>query len=133
MASIDDVKKALTNKLREALRGDPVASAALDAVAGTGKAHSLVCCFCGRPIEGFGHNPDTARARWGKRLGKERCCDRCNWELVTPARMGLGAQALGTWEEAQAMQAQAEALQFGALDTSSPPSEEGHPPTPKGG
>ena len=56
---------------------------------GTGKAHLLVCCFCGTPIEGLGANPDTSPVRWGKKLSPKRCCRRCDIERVIPARMGL--------------------------------------------
>ena len=66
---------------------------------GTGKAHLLVCCFCGTPIEGMGANPDTSPVRWGKKLSPKRCCRRCDIERVIPTRMGLGRGALGTMEE----------------------------------
>ncbi len=40
-----------------------------------------VCCICGCDIEGYGNN--AAPVKDG------RCCDKCNIEVVVPARLGL--------------------------------------------
>lgn len=40
------------------------------------------CCICGYVFEGFGNNP------WPFRCGEDdRCCDKCNYEFVIPARI----------------------------------------------
>jgi len=53
-----------------------------------------ICCICGKPIEGFGNNPDGAlwRTEEGDIEGRdfkpnERCCDECNMKYVIPGRM----------------------------------------------
>ena len=38
------------------------------------------CCICGEPIEGHGNNPSPAKAEGA-------CCDKCNAEVVIPARI----------------------------------------------
>lgn len=49
-----------------------------------------VCCFCGKPYEGYGNStwgcwsPEEERAGAGE---KQRCCDRCNIKVVIPARI----------------------------------------------
>lgn len=37
------------------------------------------CCICKKPIEGYGNN--AAPVKDG------RCCDKCNWDYVIPARL----------------------------------------------
>lgn len=56
------------------------------------------CSLCGEPYTRWGNDPSP--------LGdiEERCCDRCNYEKVTPARMGLQPGALGSWDEAKVQQ-----------------------------
>jgi hypothetical protein len=69
---------------------------------GSGKGLVQLCCLCGKPLLDHGHNPDTSPDRLNKPLGKDRCCDRCNYEIVVPARHGLRPGALGTLEQWQA-------------------------------
>lgn len=39
------------------------------------------CCFCGGEYSHYGNSPYPIRtSRWA------RCCDKCNWERVLPAR-----------------------------------------------
>ena len=38
-----------------------------------------ICVICGSPFEGYGNNADPVE--------NGRCCDRCNMEVVIPARM----------------------------------------------
>lgn len=38
------------------------------------------CCICGEPIEGHGNNPSPAKTEGD-------CCDKCNAEVVIPARI----------------------------------------------
>ena len=38
------------------------------------------CCLCGKKVKEYGNNPYPLRAR-----GK--CCDKCNMDLVIPARI----------------------------------------------
>ena len=61
-----------------------------------------VCTLCGGPLEPnaekakvwpYGNNPEPLG-----RIG-DRCCDKCDWEKVIPARMGKKEGALGTFEE----------------------------------
>ena len=39
------------------------------------------CCFCGEVIEGFGNNPEPLKTY------PNRCCDKCNNEVVIPERI----------------------------------------------
>ena len=42
----------------------------------------IICCLCGKPCENeYGNNPEP--------LAKypARCCDKCNYEKVVPARI----------------------------------------------
>lgn len=54
----------------------------------------LICCICGKEIDGFGNNPDGAA--WKKEDGSvefasfkphERCCNSCNGKYVVPGRI----------------------------------------------
>ena len=54
----------------------------------------IVCCICGKEIEGYGNNPEGAV--WKNELGEiifpefdveERCCDECDERYVIPGRM----------------------------------------------
>ena len=38
------------------------------------------CCICGEPIEGHGNNPSPVKTEGD-------CCDKCNAEVVIPARI----------------------------------------------
>ena len=50
------------------------------------------CCICKEFLSNpYGNNPEPVRKR-----GK--CCDKCNYDKVIPARMG-GRIDFGTWEE----------------------------------
>lgn len=40
------------------------------------------CCFCGRNIIGYGHNPSPVVEDIN-----ERCCGECNQNIVIPARL----------------------------------------------
>jgi hypothetical protein len=51
----------------------------------TNKKGIKVCCICGRPFTGWGHNP------WPIREDGE-CCDECNYSLVVPARIALATE-----------------------------------------
>lgn len=42
------------------------------------------CCFCGKPIEGFGNNPTPVSDN-----PEDRCCDECNIAVVVPARLKM--------------------------------------------
>jgi len=45
---------------------------------------SFVCCICKEFCEGWGNNP------WPVVKNEdERCCDRCDWTAVIPARLKL--------------------------------------------
>lgn len=57
-----------------------------------------VCSICGAPYEHFGNNPYPVRDV------DERCCDKCNWEVVVPIRMNRPVRYLGTYAELQRMQ-----------------------------
>lgn len=39
------------------------------------------CCICGNPIKGWGNNPDP--------FPGDKCCDKCNNELIVPVRIFL--------------------------------------------
>jgi len=45
---------------------------------------ATTCCICHEPIEGHGNNPAPVVEAEG-----DRCCDRCNFRIVLPARMDL--------------------------------------------
>jgi hypothetical protein len=53
------------------------------------------CSLCGGPYTHWGNNPSPLKDI------EERCCDRCNYEKVIPARMGLIPGGLGSWEQAK--------------------------------
>ena len=38
-----------------------------------------ICCICGKPIEGYGHNAMPIK--------EGLCCDLCNKERVLPSRV----------------------------------------------
>ena len=38
------------------------------------------CCICSEEYRGHGHNPAPVKA-------EGRCCDRCNYVVVLPARV----------------------------------------------
>jgi hypothetical protein len=48
---------------------------------GSGKSETKLCSICGRPYEGYGHNPQPVVADY-----EARCCDACNSSVVLPAR-----------------------------------------------
>lgn len=39
------------------------------------------CCFCGEVIDGYGNNPEPLKTY------PNRCCDKCNSEVVIPERI----------------------------------------------
>ena len=39
------------------------------------------CSICGEKNTGFGHNPEPIKTY------EERCCDRCNAEVIIPVRI----------------------------------------------
>lgn len=41
------------------------------------------CCICGKEFEGWGNNP------WPVGKTTEKCCDKCNMEVVIPARIEM--------------------------------------------
>lgn len=43
-----------------------------------------LCCFCGKPLEGWGNDPYPAN-----RDMYARCCDECNFNIVIPKRLAL--------------------------------------------
>lgn len=43
------------------------------------KSKETMCCLCGFPFPGYGHNPAPLKG--------DRCCDDCNTLEVIPARM----------------------------------------------
>ena len=44
------------------------------------KKEKMICCICGNEFEGFGNNPEPVKS-------EGRCCDKCNQEVVIPARL----------------------------------------------
>lgn len=57
-----------------------------------GRDDMPICCICkGHLSNPYGNNPQPVRKR-----GK--CCDKCNYDKVLPARMG-GLINFGSWEE----------------------------------
>jgi len=67
---------------------------------GSGKVVECRCSICGGLVEpwpgghGFGNNPQPVRPDIN-----DRCCNRCNAEIVIPARLGLPPGSLGSLEE----------------------------------
>lgn len=51
------------------------------------------CSICGSPYDNYGNNPEPAKHY------HERCCDKCNWEIVIPMRIRRPALFLGPWSE----------------------------------
>lgn len=45
------------------------------------KRKTKICCLCGEEYKGYGNNPEPLASFTRK------CCDKCNQELVIPARM----------------------------------------------
>jgi hypothetical protein len=45
-------------------------------------AKQFVCSICGKTSHGFGNNPQPVRPK-----DAQRCCDRCNSDVVIPARL----------------------------------------------
>lgn len=43
-----------------------------------------ICCLCGEIFMGYGNNPWPLES---KVRGFDRCCDKCNYERVIPARL----------------------------------------------
>ena len=41
-----------------------------------------ICILCGCEINVFGNNPEPVASR-----DQGECCDKCNWNLVIPARL----------------------------------------------
>lgn len=41
-----------------------------------------VCCICGKKLEEYGNNPAPVK-------DDGLCCDKCNLEIVIPARMDM--------------------------------------------
>ena len=48
---------------------------------GLDSGEKLMCCFCKEEIDGYGNNPEPAAE------GELKCCDKCNWSVVIPARI----------------------------------------------
>ena len=51
------------------------------------RGEDFICCLCGEPFYGYGHNPDPLPAVFDS----EEACDSCNWEKVLPARVRGGS------------------------------------------
>ncbi len=47
------------------------------------------CVLCGGDYKGYGNNPEPV-----KPYSDGQCCDKCNWEVVLPAR-GIPLDVLG--------------------------------------
>lgn len=45
------------------------------------KDKAIRCCFCGKIIQGYGHNAEP--------LAKGVCCDECNVQVIIERRMEL--------------------------------------------
>ena len=52
------------------------------------------CCICGKPLEGFGNNPDGAvwktpdgETQFPEFEANDRCCDICDSRYVIPGRL----------------------------------------------
>lgn len=52
------------------------------------------CCICGKPLEGFGNNPDGAvwktpdgEIQFPEFEANDRCCDVCDGKYVIPGRL----------------------------------------------
>lgn len=43
------------------------------------KKYKYICSICGEPLEGYGNSPEP--------INIGRCCDKCNIEVVVPARI----------------------------------------------
>ena len=46
------------------------------------KECSKICCICGDTYVGLGNNPEPIKS-------EGRCCGKCNYEKVIPARIAL--------------------------------------------
>lgn len=46
------------------------------------KMENYKCCFCKGKFEDYGNNPTPIKH-------KGRCCNKCNWQIVIPARLKL--------------------------------------------
>ncbi|MBQ7210519.1 MAG: hypothetical protein IJS05_06465 [Paludibacteraceae bacterium] len=46
---------------------------------------NLRCCICHKTIDGHGHDPIPVMA-------SGKCCDRCQYQAVIPARIRLAKQ-----------------------------------------
>ena len=44
------------------------------------KKEKKICIICGKEFEGWGNNPDPVAT-------EGRCCDKCNDNVVLPARL----------------------------------------------
>ena len=47
----------------------------------------MKCCICGEEIKGYGNNPWPVG--YDVYSEEDRCCDKCNFEYVIPARIAL--------------------------------------------
>jgi len=45
------------------------------------RGEELMCCFCNEKIDGYGNNPEPVAE------GELKCCDKCNYDVVVPARI----------------------------------------------
>lgn len=47
----------------------------------------MKCCICGEEIKGYGNNPWPVG--YDVYSEEDKCCDKCNFEVVIPARIAL--------------------------------------------
>ena len=48
--------------------------------------HTHTCCICGKKFKGYGNNPFPV-------VNNGRCCDKCNSNVVIPAKMQFGKKS----------------------------------------
>lgn len=52
-------------------------------------SNKITCCICGKGIDGFGNNPYPVKRRNPLPEDSNRCCDKCNADIVLPIRIIL--------------------------------------------
>lgn len=50
----------------------------------------FTCCICGKEFIGYGNNPWPMNS---DKASEKRCCDKCNVEVVIPARIELAKKS----------------------------------------
>ncbi len=55
----------------------------------SGTKEKQICILCGAEIDGFGNNPEPVAS-----FDQGRCCDKCNRNLVIPARIKMAGEAM---------------------------------------